>query len=49
MQSQSKPVVFNTRQIVFEMLALAGRAFAAGVIVSVAAAMLIVGVVTLLS
>ena len=47
MQSQSKPVAFNTRQIVFEMLALAGRAFAAGVAVSVAAAMLIVALVTL--
>ena len=49
MQSPSKPVAFNTRQIVFEMLALAGRAFAVGVAVSVAAAILIVGAVTLLS
>ena len=48
MQTQSKPVSFNTRQIVFEMLALAGRAFAAGVAVSVAAAILVVAIVTLL-
>jgi hypothetical protein len=47
MQTQSKPVVFNTRQIVLEMLALTGRAFAAGVAVSVAAAILVVAVVTL--
>lgn len=47
MQSPTKPVSFNTRQIVFEMLALAARAFAAGVAVSVAAAILIVAVVTL--
>ena len=46
MQSQSKPVAFNTRQVVLEMLALAGRALAAGVAVSVGAAILIVGVVT---
>ena len=49
MQSQSKPVAFNTRQVAFEMLALAGRALAVGVAVSVAAAILIVGLVTLLS
>ena len=49
MQSQSKPVAFNTRQVVLEMLALAGSALAAGVAVSVAAAILIVGLVTLLS
>ena len=47
MQSQTKPVAFNTRQVALEMLALAGRAFAAGVAVSVAAAILIVAVVTL--
>jgi len=49
MQSESKPVAVNTRQVVFEMLALAGRAFVAGVIVSVGAAVLIVAAVTLLS
>lgn len=49
MQSQSKPVAFNTRQVVLEMLALAGSALAAGVAVSVAAAILIVGLVTFLS
>jgi hypothetical protein len=48
MQSQSKPVAFNTRQIAFEMLALAGRALAVGVVVSVAAAILIVALVTFL-
>ena len=47
MQSQTKPVAFNTRQVVFEMLALAGRAFAAGVAVSVAAAIIVVAIVTL--
>jgi hypothetical protein len=49
MQSQSKPVAFNARQITFDMLALAGRAVAAGVAVSVAAAILIVAVVTFAS
>lgn len=48
MQSQSKPVGFNTRQVVFEMLGLAGRALAAGVAVSVVAAVIIVAAVTLL-
>jgi len=47
MQTQSKPVAFNTRQIALEMLALTGRAFAAGVVVSVVAAILVVAVVTL--
>ena len=49
MQSHSKPVAFNTRQVILEMLALAGRALAAGVVVSVAAAVLIVAAVTFLS
>ena len=49
MQSHSKPVAFNTRQITFEMLALAGRAVAAGVAVSLAATILIVAVVTFAS
>ena len=49
MQSQTKPVAFNTRQVALEMLWLAGRALAAGVVVSVAAAILIVGVVILAS
>jgi hypothetical protein len=47
MQSQSKPVVIDTRRITLEMLVLAGRAFAVGVAVSVAAALLIVFFVTL--
>jgi hypothetical protein len=47
MQSQSKPVAFNTRQVIFEMLALTGRAFAAGVAVSVVAAIIVVAIVTL--
>jgi len=49
MESQPKPVAFNTRQVFFEMLGLAGRALAAGVVVSLAAAILIVAVVTFLS
>jgi hypothetical protein len=48
MQSQSKPVAFNTRQVALEMLGLAGRALAAGVVVSVAAAVIVVALVTLL-
>ena len=47
MQTQTKPVAFNTRQVILEMLALAGRASAAGVAVSVAAAILVVAIVTL--
>ena len=47
MQSHTKPVAFNTRQIVLEMLALTGRAFAAGVAVSVAAAIIVVAIVAL--
>ena len=49
MQSRSKPEAINTRLVALEMLMLAGRAFAAGVVVSIAAALLIVGVVTLVS
>ena len=49
MQTQSKPVVIDTRQITLDMLALAGRAFAVGVAVSVAAALLIVAFVTMAS
>lgn len=49
MQSQTKPVAFNTRQVALEMLGLAGRALVAGVAVSVAAAIFIVAAVTLLS
>jgi hypothetical protein len=47
MQTQSKPAAFNTRQVVLEMLALTGRAFAAGVAVYVAAAIIVVALVTL--
>lgn len=49
MQNQSKPVVINTRQVAFELAALALRAFAAGLAVSLAAALLIVGFVTIAS
>jgi hypothetical protein len=46
-QIEAKPVVINTRQVALEMLVLAGRGLAAGLAVSVAAALLIVGIVTL--
>jgi hypothetical protein len=46
-QTQAKPAAINTRQVALDMLALAGRAFATGLVVSVAAALLIVGIVTL--
>jgi hypothetical protein len=49
MHTQSKPAAIDTRQIALEMLGLAGRAFAVGVAVSVVAAALIVGLVTLVS
>ena len=49
MQTESKQLVINTRQITLEMLGLAGRALAAGVVVSVAAALLVVAIVTLAS
>ena len=49
MQTQSKPMIINTRQVALEMLMLAGRAFAVGAAVSVGAAMLIVLFVTLAS
>ena len=49
MQVQSKPVAINTRQVALEMLGLAGRAFAVGLAVSIAAAALIVGIVTLVA
>jgi len=47
MQTQSKPMMINTRQVAVEMLMLAGQAFAVGAAVSVGAALLIVLVVTL--
>ena len=49
MQTLSKPAAINSRQVAVEMLALAGRALAAGIAVSVAAALLIAGFVTLAS
>jgi hypothetical protein len=49
MQTQSKLAAIDTRQIVLEMLGLAGRAFVVGVAVSVIAAALIVGLVTVVS
>ena len=49
MNTQSNPAAIDTRKIALEMLGLAGRAFAAGVAVSVSAAVLIVGLVTLAS
>lgn len=47
MQTQAKPAAINTRQVALEMLTLAGQALVVGVVVSVAAALLIVGIVTL--
>jgi hypothetical protein len=48
MQTQTKPVVaINTRQITLEFLAMAVRALAAGVVVSVGAALLIVAAIVL--
>ena len=49
MQNQSKPVVINTRQVTLELAALALRAFAAGLAVSLAASLLIVSFVTIAS
>jgi hypothetical protein len=49
MQNQSKTEVINTRQVTLEFAALALRAFAAGLAVSLAAALLIVGFVTIAS
>jgi hypothetical protein len=49
MQTQSKPPAINTRQVTLELLELALRAFAAGLAVSLAAALLIVALVTIAS
>jgi len=49
MRSEVKPAAIDTRRVVLEMLLLAGRAVAAGVVVSLAAAAVIVGIVTLAS
>ena len=47
MQTPVRPAAINTRQVTLEMLTLAGHAIAVGVVVSVAAALLIVRFVTL--
>ena len=49
MQSRTKQVVIDTRQVTLELMVLAARAVAAGLAVSIAAAVLIVGLVTLAS
>jgi len=49
MQAQTKQAVINTRQVTLELMALAARAFAAGLAVSIAAVLLIVTLVTLAS
>lgn len=49
MQSEVKATAIDTRKIALDMLVLMGRAVATGVAVSVAAAVLIVGMVTLVS
>jgi len=49
MQSQTRQAAINTRQVTLELMILAARAFAAGLAVSIAAALLIVALVTLAS
>ena len=49
MQNLSKPAVVNNRQLALEWMALVARAFAGGLLVSVAAALLIVCFVSMVA